>query len=120
PTTVTNTGFDAANFFLGYAANYSVYLSRGVMKVDEKTYALYLQDNYRVSNRLTLTPGLRWNLNPAFDDEHHLVNSFDVQNHAILLAEPMDYYYRIGATNPAVVANFAKVNVHFESAQDAG
>ncbi len=36
PVAVGNTGFDAANFFLGDAATYSVYLSRGVMKVDQK------------------------------------------------------------------------------------
>ena len=59
-------------------------------------------------------------MNPAFNDEHHLVNSFDVQNHAILLAEPMSYYYSIGATTPAVVSNFQKVNVKFENAADVG
>ena len=48
PVAVGNTGFDAANFFLGDAATYSVYLTRGVMKIDQKTYALYLQDNWRV------------------------------------------------------------------------
>ena len=120
PGTVTNTGFDAANFFLGYAANYNVYLSRGVMKVDQKTYGGYLQDNYKVMDRLTLTPGLRWDINPAFNDESHLVNGFDVKNHAIVLPEPLDYYYKIGATTPEVVANFQKVNVKFETAADIG
>ncbi|HKE25121.1 MAG TPA: TonB-dependent receptor [Bryobacteraceae bacterium] len=120
PSAVPNTGFDAANFFLGYAANYNVYLSRGVMKVDEKNYSLYLQDNYKASDRLTLTPGLRWDINPAFNDEHHLINSFDTQNHAIILPEPMSYYYRIGATTPQVVSSFEKVNVTFETAQQAG
>ena len=57
PVAVGNTGFDAANFFLGGAATYSVYLSHGAMKVDQKTYALYAQDNWRVNGRLTLTPG---------------------------------------------------------------
>jgi hypothetical protein len=120
PAAVPNTGFDAANFFLGYAANYNVYLTRGVMKVDEKTYAGYLQDNFRVNGRLTLTPGLRWDINPAFHDQHYLLNAFDLTNHAIELAQPLDYYYKIGATTPAVVANFEKVNVKFESAKDIG
>jgi hypothetical protein len=120
PNTVTNSGFDGANFFLGYAANYNVYLSRGVMKVDERTYATYIQDSYRVTGRLTLTPGLRWDVNPAFNDQHYLINTFDVKNHAVVLPQPLDYYYKIGATTPQVVANIEKVNVKFESAKDAG
>ena len=120
PAAVGNTGFDAANFFLGYAASYNVYLSRGVMKLDQKNYALYLQDNWRVSSRLTLTPGLRWDLNPAWSDEHHLLNTFDVQNHAVVLAEPLSYYYANGATSSQVVQNFEKVNVKFETWQQAG
>lgn len=120
PSAVPNTGFDAANFFLGYAANYNVYLTRGTMKMGEKTFAMYLQDNYKVTGRLTLTPGIRWDLNPAFTDENHLVNGFDTARHAILLAQPLDYYYKIGATTPQVVTNFEKVNVKFESAQELG
>ena len=120
PAAVPNTGYDAANFFLGYAANYNVYLTRGTMKVDEKNYAFYLQDNYKVNSRLTLTPGLRWDVSPAFTDEHYLVNTFDLKNHAIELSQPLDYYYNIGATTPQVVANFQKVNVKFESAKDIG
>lgn len=120
PSAITNTGFDAANFYLGYAANYNVYLSRGVMKIDEKTYAGYFQDNYRVSDRLTLTPGLRWDVNPAFNDEHHLINSFDTAKHAIVLPEPLSYYYNEGATSPAVVASYQKVNMTFETAAEAG
>jgi hypothetical protein len=120
PSAVTNTGFDAANFFLGYAANYNVYLSRGVVKMDQRTFAAYLQDNYRVTSRLTLTPGIRWDMAPGFHDEHYLVNTFDRENHAIVLAQPLGYYYRIGATTPQVVANFQKVNVKLESAADIG
>jgi hypothetical protein len=120
PVAVGNTGFDAANFFLGYAASYNVYLSRGVMKVDQKNYGLYLQDNWRVNSRLTLTPGLRWDLNPAWDDDHHLLNTFDVQNHAVVLAEPLSYYYANGTTSPQVLQNFQKVNVTFETWQQAG
>jgi hypothetical protein len=36
------------------------------------------------------------------------------------LPEPLIYYYNVGATTPAVVADFAKVNVKFESAADIG
>jgi len=120
PVAVGNTGFDAANFFLGSAATYGVYLERGIMKVDQKTYALYFQDNWRVNGRLTLTPGLRWDMNPAWDDSFHLFNGFDIKNHALVLPEPMSYYIDHGATTSQVVTNFQKVGVKFETPQDAG
>ena len=120
PVAIGNTGFDTANFFLGDAATYSVYLSRGSMKVDQKTYALYLQDNWRVNGRLTLTPGLRWDMNPAWNDAHHMINTFDIKNHAVVLGEPLSYYINDGATTQQVVDNFQKVNVTFETWQQAG
>jgi hypothetical protein len=120
PATVGNTGFDAANFFMGDAATYSVYLTRGVMKLDQKTFASYIQDNWRVNGRLTLTPGLRWDVNPAWTDSNHLFNTFDKKTHAIVLSEPLDYYIKNGTTTQQVLNNFAKVNVTFETPQQAG
>ena len=120
PVAVGNTGFDAANFFLGEAANYSVYLSRGTMKMDQRTSALYFQDNWRVNGRLTVTAGLRWDMNPAWNDENNLINSFDMKNHAVVLAEPLSYYIADGATTQQVVQNFQNVNVKFETWQQAG
>ena len=120
PSAIGNTGFDAANFFLGDAATYSVYLSRGVMKIDQRNGFLYVQDNWRVSGRLTLTPGLRWDLNPAWTDANHLLNTFDTKNHAVVLAEPLSYYINNGSTTSQVAANFQKVNVKFETPDQAG
>jgi hypothetical protein len=120
PAVVGKTGFDGANFFLGTAATYSVYLTRGVMKLDQKTYGFYLQDNWRVNGRLTLTPGLRWDINPAWNDEHHLFNTFDQKTHALVLPEPLDYYVKNGTTTQQVLDNFKKVNVTFETPEQAG
>ncbi len=120
PVAVGNTGFDAANFYLGAAATYSVYLVRGTMKIDQKNYGMYIQDNWRVNGRLTILPGLRWDLNPAWSDPSHLINSFDQKNHAIVLGEPLSYYTGNGTTTQQVINNFQKVNVTFETAQQAG
>jgi hypothetical protein len=120
PVAVGNTGFDAANFFLGDAATYSVYLTRGVMKIDQRAYALYVQDNWRVNARFTLTPGLRWDMNPAWSDPFHLMNTFDQKNDAIVLGEPLSYYINNGTTTAQVVGNYQQVNVKFETWQEAG
>jgi outer membrane receptor protein involved in Fe transport len=96
PGTTPQTGHDMANFYLGYASTYTVGLKRGIMRVRERNYGLYFQDNWRVSRRLTLTPGVRWDINPAFREESNLLTAFDLESKSILLPESLDYYYKLG------------------------
>ena len=118
PVAVAQTGHDSANFFLGYAARYDAGLKRGFMRVEERNYGLYVQDNYKVSSRLTLNAGLRWDINPAFTEAHELLNIFDRPSHSIMLPEPLDYYYKLGASLPSVTKVFQAVDVKFSSAAD--
>ena len=120
PGTTPQTGHDMANFYLGYAGTYTVGLKRGIMRVREKNYGLYFQDNWRVSRRLTLTPGVRWDINPAFTEQSGLLTAFDLKSKSILLPEPLEHYYKLGATNPTVVANFQRVGMSFKSAEELG
>jgi hypothetical protein len=120
PSIVPQTGYDTANFFLGYAGRYDVGLKRSFMQLSERKLGLYLQDGYRVSRRLTVTPGIRWDINPAFTEAHDLLNTFDLASHSLVLPEPLDYYYRIGATTPQVVDLFQRVGVKFTSADVLG
>ncbi len=73
-----------------------------------------------MNNRLTLTTGLRWDINPALTDERYLINGFDQKNHAIILPQPLDYYYKIGATTPKIVSQYQALDVKFETAAQAG
>ncbi len=120
PQAVPQTGDNAANFFLGYGADYNVGLKRGFFNVTDRNYGLYLQDNYKITSRLTLTAGLRWDLNPALTDEKYLINGFDQKNHAIVLPQPLEYYYGIGATTPKLVGQYQSLDVAFETAAQAG
>ncbi|MBL8232422.1 MAG: TonB-dependent receptor [Bryobacterales bacterium] len=120
PQAVPQTGHDAANFFLGYAGNYSVGLKRGIMRVREKNMGMYLQDTWKLTQRLTVTPGVRWDINPAFTEESNLLSAFDVESGSLMFPEPLEHYYRLGVTNPNVVRTFQSVGVKFKSAEELG
>jgi len=120
PGTTPQTGHEAANFFLGYAGSYTVGLKRGIMRVRERNWGMYLQDNWKVSSRLTITPGVRWDINPAFTEKDNLLSAFDVESHSLMFPEPLEHYYRLGATTPQVVRTFEQVGVSFKSAEELG
>jgi hypothetical protein len=120
PSVTPQTGHDSANFFLGYAGQYRVGLKRGIMRVREQTWGLYLDDSWRVSPRLTLFPGVRWDINPAFYERDGQLSAFDLKTRSIVLPEPMEHYYKLGATSPNVVQGFEAVGVTFNSAADLG
>ncbi len=120
PQAVPQTGYDAANFFLGYAGTYSVGQKRSYLRLHDKTIGMYLGDNYKIGPRLTLTPGVRWDLNPPMTEEEYQLNSFDVPSHSIVLPQPLDYYYRLGITTPEIVKVFQAVDVQFKSAAELG
>src|SRR5262249_2264192 len=84
PHVTPQTWHDAAHYFLGYAGTYSVGLKRGMMRVREWNWGNYVQDNWRVTSRLTLTPGVRWDISPAFTEENNLLSAFDLQSHSLM------------------------------------
>ena len=73
-------GNQFASFLLGMMS----YEDRGFVATDPATFAhlvgVYAQDQYRVTNNLTLNLALRWDLiTPAFDRQNHQSN-FDLAN----------------------------------------
>ena len=79
PTCTSNQGGNQfASFLLGMLS----YQDRGFVATDPATFAhllgVYAQDQYRVTNNLTLNLALRWDLiTPAFDRQNHQSN-FDL------------------------------------------
>ena len=120
PGTTPQTGHEMASMFLGYAGTYTVGLKRGIMRVRERNYGIYVQDTFRVNRRLTLTPGMRWDINPAFTEQNNLLTAFDLKSKSIQLPESLQYYYDLGVTTPRVVENFQRVGMSFKSAEELG
>jgi len=71
------TGNDFADYLLGYAQDYSQDAIKQSGQWNNDSYALYVQDNYRVNNRLTLNLGLRWDGIPhTFEANKNMVNFY--------------------------------------------
>jgi Carboxypeptidase regulatory-like domain/TonB dependent receptor len=120
PGALPQTGYDTANFFLGYAGRYDVGFKRGYLQVYEKKFGFYVQDTYKMSPRLTLTPGLRWDINPIFHERNGLINTFDVETRSLVLPESMEYYYKKGVTTPEIVQRFRDIGMEFKTAEELG
>ncbi len=84
------TGNGFADFMLGFASSYSEPASVDFVHITHKTYSLYAVDDWRVSNRLTLNLGLRWEGLPhAYDSEgtasNFYQNLYDPKQAAVFL-----------------------------------
>lgn len=120
PGIVPQTGFDGANFFLGYAGTYKIGLKRGIMRVRDRNYGLYVTDNWRITSKLTLFPSVRWDINPAFTERDNQLSAFDLDSHSLMFPEPLEHYYKLGATTPQIVQMFQAVGVSFKTAEELG
>jgi hypothetical protein len=119
PQPVPQTGHDAANMFLG-VANYSHRFVRGYFYMRAREYAMYFQDNWKVTPRLTLNLGLRWEYWPAFREKNNLLTTFDPERRAVVLGRELDDMYRLGATVPAIVDTLEGLGAKFITYKEAG
>jgi hypothetical protein len=70
------TGNDFADFLLGYANSYSEDAVHDNGHWNNTSWAAYVQDNWRVNNRLTLNLGLRWDGVPHTYEANHRTSNF--------------------------------------------
>ncbi|HUO28371.1 MAG TPA: carboxypeptidase regulatory-like domain-containing protein [Bryobacteraceae bacterium] len=71
------TGNAVADFLLGYAANYSILDLEDRTHTRTSTLSFYGNDNWRLSSRLTLILGARWEIVPhAYDVQNRLANFY--------------------------------------------
>jgi len=88
----TYTGNDFADFLLGYATSYTEQAVQDSGYWNSKSLGLYAQDNWRVSKRLTVNLGLRWDGIPHTYELNNRMSSFypnlyDPAKRAILNAD---------------------------------
>ncbi|PYR62747.1 MAG: hypothetical protein DMF91_05655 [Acidobacteria bacterium] len=77
-TPIANTGFDVASFLLGTAVrNNRALFNAGTYTEKRPEVAGYVQDDLRVTNRLTLNTGLRWDLFVPWVEVNNQQSNFD-------------------------------------------
>jgi len=72
----TYTGNDFADFLLGMASNYQEDAVQDAGHWDNQSVALYIQDNWKYSQRLTLNLGVRWDSIPHTYEENNRQSNF--------------------------------------------
>ncbi|MBV9303232.1 MAG: TonB-dependent receptor [Acidobacteriaceae bacterium] len=72
----TYTGNGFADFLLGYAASYSELAIQDAGHWDSKSYDAYVQDTWKVTPRLTLNLGVRWDGIPHTYEENNRQSNF--------------------------------------------
>ncbi len=115
-----NTGYADADFFLGAADSYSQIKNAPFGHYREQEIDSYIQDNYHVSQRLTINAGLRWEIHPAPHAGQNDWVTFDLPHDALVLPAPLSYYVQNGFTTQAIVTNLQNLGVKFETPKQAG
>jgi hypothetical protein len=119
PRPLPLTGNNFANFLLG-SMNYGARSVHGYFYARAKEYALYIQDNFKLSPRLTLNLGLRWDRWPPVTEKHNMFTGFDRPSHSIVLQTELSKIYELGMAVPSVVARFQELGVKFVTYDQVG
>ena len=72
----TYTGNDFADFLLGFSNSYTEAGVQDAGHWNSKSYALFVQDNWRVNRRLTVNLGLRWDGIPHTYETNNRMSNF--------------------------------------------
>ena len=115
-----NTGYADADFFLGLGASYNQRRNAPFNDCSLREFALYFQDNYRVSQRLTLNLGLRWEAHPAPRARNDYLVTFDLKSTSLVLPRPLEYYVEKGLTSQAILTNLKNLGVNFATPEQVG
>ncbi len=114
------TGSNIANLYLGLA-NYNAGLRKGVFDLRRNEYAFYFQDNYKLTPRLTLNLGVRWQLSPFISETSGItIPGFDPASRSILLSQPVETMINKGVTTQTIISALQDIGVKFKTYKEAG
>src|SRR5574340_688587 len=117
---VPQTGHAAAGFFLGDVYQYQSNVKRPPYNLRDRAYAGYIQDDWRITTRLTLNMGLRYEYLPAMKEKDNFMASFNKSTAAVVLGRTLEDMYKNKVVTPAAIAQFQALGVKFETLSQSG
>jgi hypothetical protein len=79
------TGFDFADFLLGLPSQSQVTNAGPDFEANQVAYAFYAQDEFKITPRLTINYGLRYEVHPPFFDPGLNMANFDLANGSVVV-----------------------------------
>jgi hypothetical protein len=119
PGALAFTGDQFANLYLGLG-RYNNQLVRGMFYGRSREYAWYFQDRWRVTPRLTLNLGMRYDLSPPYYEKYNAVSGFDMSDKSVVLGQPLEKLYAMGITFPSIVNRLSSFGMKFKTWDQAG
>jgi hypothetical protein len=119
PIAAPQTGSGMGNLFLG-SMNYAATFRRPWSFLRRQEYAPYFQDNWKVTSRLSINLGLRWEYRSPLHDKNDLLSSFSPEKRAYVVGSSLDDYVKLQATLPAMLTAVANYGGSVISYKEAG
>ncbi len=117
------TGSGFASMLLGLPTYLSNQYNRGYFYFQQKEIGLYFNDTFRVSQRLTLDLGMRWDKWTVYHEKYNRLVNLDLRNSAKGMEVITPHNTRIEdipGVPPSVVASWAKRGMTWKTADQAG